>query len=199
MPTCTEPRGPVPLPRSVFGRHDVLTHFPKDRKLLSASEECSASLVSLPTLRRSTGIPTSRLKVKKPNLIKQGTERFCNTDNYVPIAPGLSADGRSSSTSAPVKIPSLKSVKPVARSARMVRGFHLKFSGRQKLHPLEVKQPVFQNFVVQFLWAIEKPKLDNAQKLGGIYYIGPDDMDFKDTMKDAGKKLDMPLESAGPC
>ena len=29
-------------------------------------------------------------------------------------------------------------------------------------------------------WAVEKPKLDNARKLRGIYFIDPDDGEFKD-------------------
>ena len=47
-------------------------------------------------------------------------------------------------------------------------------------------------------WAFEKPKLDNARKLRGVYYIDPDDMEFTDTMKNARKVLKMPLESAMP-
>ena len=38
-------------------------------------------------------------------------------------------------------------------------------------------------------WTIEKPKLDNARRLRGIYYIDPDYMEFKDTMKSARKKI----------
>ena len=30
-------------------------------------------------------------------------------------------------------------------------------------------------------WAIEKPKLDNARRLRRIYFIDPDDEEFKDT------------------
>ena len=47
-------------------------------------------------------------------------------------------------------------------------------------------------------WAVEKPKLDNARKLRGVFYISPDDMALKDTMKNARKVLNMPLESAMP-
>ena len=32
-------------------------------------------------------------------------------------------------------------------------------------------------------WSIEKPKLDNARKLRGVFDIDPDDMEFKDFMK----------------
>ena len=31
-------------------------------------------------------------------------------------------------------------------------------------------------------WAIEKPKLDNAWKLRGIYFIDPADAEFKETI-----------------
>ena len=42
-------------------------------------------------------------------------------------------------------------------------------------------------------WAIEKPKLDNARKLRGIYLVDPDDGEFKETMKNARKKLEVPI------
>ena len=32
-------------------------------------------------------------------------------------------------------------------------------------------------------WAAEEPKLDNARKLRGIYYIDPEDKEFNDTLK----------------
>ena len=32
-------------------------------------------------------------------------------------------------------------------------------------------------------WAIEKPKLDNARRLRGIYFIDPEDMEFKEIIK----------------
>ena len=32
-------------------------------------------------------------------------------------------------------------------------------------------------------WAVEKPKLDNAQKLRGIYFIDLDDGEFKETVE----------------
>ena len=47
--------------------------------------------------------------------------------------------------------------------------------------------------------AVEKWKLGNARKLRGINFIDPDDEDFKETMKNARKKLESPLESAMPC
>ena len=45
-------------------------------------------------------------------------------------------------------------------------------------------------------WAVEEPKLDNDRKLRGIYFINPEDMEFRDTMKDMRKKLEVPLLSA---
>ena len=36
--------------------------------------------------------------------------------------------------------------------------------------------------------AIEKPKIDNARKLRGIYFIDPDDGESKDIMKNARRK-----------
>ena len=48
-------------------------------------------------------------------------------------------------------------------------------------------------------WAIEKPKLDNARRLRGIYFIDPEDKEFKETIKNARKKLETPMAPAMPC
>ena len=48
-------------------------------------------------------------------------------------------------------------------------------------------------------WAIEKPKLDNARRLQGIYFIDPEDKEFKETIKKARKKLETPITPAIPC
>ena len=37
-------------------------------------------------------------------------------------------------------------------------------------------------------WSHEKPQLDNARKLRGIYFIDPEDKEFKETIKNARKK-----------
>ena len=47
-------------------------------------------------------------------------------------------------------------------------------------------------------WAIERPKLENARRLRGIYFIDPDDEDFKDIMKNARRKSDIPMPAATP-
>ena len=48
-------------------------------------------------------------------------------------------------------------------------------------------------------WAVQKPELDNAQRLRGIYFIDPEDGEQKDTIKKARKKLEIPMESAILC
>ena len=48
-------------------------------------------------------------------------------------------------------------------------------------------------------WAIEKPKLDNAKRLRGIYFIDPDDEEFRDIMKNARRNLEIPMPAAMPC
>ena len=48
-------------------------------------------------------------------------------------------------------------------------------------------------------WTIEKPKLDNAGKLRGIYFIDPDDEEFKDITKNARRKLEVPMPAALLC
>ena len=48
-------------------------------------------------------------------------------------------------------------------------------------------------------WSHEKPKLDNARKLRGIYFIDPEDKEFKETIKNARKKLETPMAPAMPC
>ena len=48
-------------------------------------------------------------------------------------------------------------------------------------------------------WAIKKPKLDNARQLRGIFFIEPNDEEFKLTMKAARRKLEVPMPAAMPC
>ena len=48
-------------------------------------------------------------------------------------------------------------------------------------------------------WSDEKPHLDNARKLRGIYFIDPEDKEFKETIKSAPKKLETPVAPAMPC
>ena len=48
-------------------------------------------------------------------------------------------------------------------------------------------------------WSHAKPKLDNARKLRGNYIIDPEDKEFKETIKNARKELEMPTAPAMPC
>ena len=48
-------------------------------------------------------------------------------------------------------------------------------------------------------WATEKPKHDDARRLRGIYFIDPEDKEFKETIKNARKKLETTLAPAVPC
>ena len=48
-------------------------------------------------------------------------------------------------------------------------------------------------------WSIDKPKLDNARRLRGIYFIDPEDKEFKETIRNARKKLETPMAPAMPC
>ena len=45
-------------------------------------------------------------------------------------------------------------------------------------------------------WAIEKPKLDDARRLRGIYFIDPEDKKFKETIQNAGVKLETQMAPA---
>ena len=48
-------------------------------------------------------------------------------------------------------------------------------------------------------WSHEKLHLDNARKLRGIHFIDPEDKEFKETIKNARKKLKTPMVPAMPC
>ena len=48
-------------------------------------------------------------------------------------------------------------------------------------------------------WSNEKLHLDNARKLRGIFFIDPEDKEFKETIKNARKKLETPIAPAMPC
>ena len=51
----------------------------------------------------------------------------------------------------------------------------------------------------KYEWANEKPKLDHARNLRGIYLIDPEDGEHKETIKKARRKLEVPMEAAMPC
>ena len=48
-------------------------------------------------------------------------------------------------------------------------------------------------------WSNEKLHLENARKLRGIYFIDPEDKEFKETIKNARKKLETSVDPAMPC
>ena len=48
-------------------------------------------------------------------------------------------------------------------------------------------------------WSEEKIHLDNAQKLRAIYFIDPVDKEYKETIKNARKKLETSVAPAMPC
>ena len=48
-------------------------------------------------------------------------------------------------------------------------------------------------------WSHEKLHLDNARKLWRIYFIDPEDEEFKETIKNARKKLETTMAPAVPC
>ena len=48
-------------------------------------------------------------------------------------------------------------------------------------------------------WSFEKLHLENARKLRGIYFIDPEDKEFKETIKNARKKLETPVAPPMPC
>ena len=48
-------------------------------------------------------------------------------------------------------------------------------------------------------WAIEKPKLGNARRLRGIFCIELDDEEFKLVMKNARRRLEIPMPAAMSC
>ena len=48
-------------------------------------------------------------------------------------------------------------------------------------------------------WSEGKIHLENARKLRGIYFIDPEDTEFKETIKNARKKLETSVALAMPC
>ena len=47
-------------------------------------------------------------------------------------------------------------------------------------------------------WTIEKPKLENARRLRCIYF-NPDDAEFRETIMNARKRLEIPMEASIFC
>ena len=48
-------------------------------------------------------------------------------------------------------------------------------------------------------WSTEKIQLENARKLRGISFIDSEDKEFKETIKNARKKLETSVAFAMPC
>ena len=48
-------------------------------------------------------------------------------------------------------------------------------------------------------WANQKPKLDNARRLRGIYFIDPEDGEYEEALKNARRNLEVPMDAAMPC
>ena len=48
-------------------------------------------------------------------------------------------------------------------------------------------------------WAVENPKLDHARQLRGIFFSEPEDEEFRHIIKNACKKLEVPMPAATPC
>ena len=48
-------------------------------------------------------------------------------------------------------------------------------------------------------WSNEELHLENARKLRGIYFIDPEDQEFKGTIKNVRKQLETPIAPAIPC
>ena len=48
-------------------------------------------------------------------------------------------------------------------------------------------------------WAEERHHLENARKLRGIYFIDPENTEFKETIKNARKKLETSVAPSVPC
>ena len=48
-------------------------------------------------------------------------------------------------------------------------------------------------------WAMEKPKLENARRVRGIYFIVQEDGGHEETIKNARRKLEVPMDAAIPC
>ena len=48
-------------------------------------------------------------------------------------------------------------------------------------------------------WSNEKLHLENARKLRGIYFIDPEDKEFKETSENAPLKLETSVDPAMPC
>ena len=46
---------------------------------------------------------------------------------------------------------------------------------------------------------LKKQKLENARRLRRIYFIDPEDKEFKETVRNARKKLETPMAPAMPC
>ena len=47
--------------------------------------------------------------------------------------------------------------------------------------------------------ANEKPNLHNVRRMRGIYFIDPEDEEYKETLKNVRRKLEAHMDAAMPC
>ena len=82
----------------------------------------------------------------------------------------------------------------------MVRERHTKIARPDHLRPeFWIKLGRNAKLKEKHIWPNEKPKLNNARRLRGIYFIDPEDKEFKETIKNARKKLETPMAPAMLC
>ena len=81
----------------------------------------------------------------------------------------------------------------VLQKERPPEGFS--WSGRR----LTRKQTTSAKKKAKQRWAIEQHTLENARKSRGIFFVKPNDEEFKFTMKAARRKLEVPIPAAMPC
>ena len=74
---------------------------------------------------------------------------------------------------------------------KLQMGIHGPGSGgrRNKQHPGLTSCGQRYGKTCQKQWAIEKPKIDNARRLRGIFFIDPADSEFKETIKKRAEKV----------
>ena len=71
--------------------------------------------------------------------------------------------------------------------------------GDQRENSLHPGQIIYAKLKEKQKWSEEKIHLENARKLRGIYFINPEDKEFKETIKNARKKLETSVALAMLC
>ena len=170
---------PILKRREDLCKHSVKTHFPKDRNC----EICKWTKIARAPCRRRNGAAVPRA---------ENFGDFVTADHKV---PGDNCESRNNHRYA-VVAQDLATQWIQAYPCKTKTSQETQRSLQKFLEPEWESMPKLKE---KQKWSNEKLHLDNARKLRRIYFIDPEDKEFRETIKNARKNLEASMAPAMPC